>query len=297
MGCWGWAASRRTGENALGPSGGQLNFGGASLIVPAGALESEVFFSAAPVDLPPQAPLAFGPAFKFGPEGVVFKRPLELHLRVDDPTRDVQVITAPSVAGPWERLPTRRVDGLAVVSVSHFSIYYPSGPPDAGVDAGNDSVRDAGGDAGPAVLDAGVDAGVLDAGARCDPCTTVGYACEPAGGRCVFGYQALRILEPLDGSVVRVDGGLVTGVVELVPLPGLTPIPPPSLQSTVWFVISGTNPEFFPVADGGPYVATFPVTSASGAPYELSTYVTFHPPPPGDAGIHFLQDKVHFTTP
>lgn len=297
-----------TTENVVGPEGGTLHFSGAALVIPPGALEWDVPFTATAVALPPGAPRALGPAFDFGPDSMRFKKPVELLLRVDLPDSTVEVLTSPSTSGPWERLPTQLVDGLARVRVTHFSVYYPSEPvPDAGVDAGvvdggvdagRDAGRDAGVDAGvDAGRDAGVDAGV-DAGLSCaTTCTAIGSACDRSVGRCVFGYRSLRILEPLDGSVARVDGGTVTSTIELTPIEGLTPVPPVEVQAMLWFVISNTWPVFTPVADGGPWVSTFPVTSQSGAPYELQVAVVFDAFRDGDGGVLALRDRVHFTTP
>ncbi|MDP1827462.1 MAG: hypothetical protein Q8L48_29600 [Archangium sp.] len=263
-------------ENRLGSAGGRLEFDGAVLVVPPGALESTVLFSAHPVQLPPQAPKPLGRAFVFEPDDVSFKKPVELRLKLDDPAARAQVLTSASVEGPWVRLPTQTMGGVAIAYVTHFSVYYPSEPPPP-------EEKDAG------VEDAGVDSGVPVA--ECRLTCPEGFACVRDGGAssCVFGYQALRIVEPGDGGVV--DAGTVAAVVELVPIPGLAPNPPPFIYSTVYFDVY----TLLPIADGGPYMGS--LRAAPQQSYALWAYATFFPPPgPVDAGTIFLEDRVTFTT-
>ena len=104
-------------DQTIGPLGGTARFDGVSLVFPPHALEREVVLTASKVTLPASAPAAAGPAFQFGPDDVVFKAPVELRLRLDDPAARAIILTAPSTAGSWQQLATRgrrpgRRDGI-----------------------------------------------------------------------------------------------------------------------------------------------------------------------------------------
>ncbi|MBL8913477.1 MAG: hypothetical protein JNM17_22450 [Archangium sp.] len=287
-------------ENIVGPEGGDVRFSGAALFIPPGALDSEVPFSATRVELPSDAPRALGPAFHFRPEYVKFKKPVELYVRIDSPSSTVDVLTASSAQGPWQRLPARVRNGFAQVDVTHFSVYYPTEPiPDAGA-------HDAGQEPHAGVLDAGIDAGAgtpdggntVDAGLSCVPaCIDVGSACDRTLGRCVFGYQSLRIVEPIDESVVRrSDAGTVNLVVELTPIAGLEPVPPPQVRGVLNLASALTWLWLDPVADGGPYATSASVIDFSGARYEFQVALPFEAFPRADGGGYtYFREVVYFT--
>jgi hypothetical protein len=134
-------------EAVIGPSGGTLALpNGASLVVPAGAVDRDTTFSAriGVADNLPSAMASAGSMITFGPEGQIFAMPVTITLRSDgEPSA---LLTRDNAADrTWDLVHGAVFDaetGTVTARVSHFSDFVPASrplpsDPDAGdVDAG-----------------------------------------------------------------------------------------------------------------------------------------------------------------
>jgi hypothetical protein len=118
--------AREVASARIGPQGGSLGVGDHLLVVPPGALESEVTITAEALAVPR------GNIVRFGPEGLVFARAATLTLSYancgDDPARDEFVVLLNRTVGDrpvLERLPSTVDDAVRQVSaeLQHFSRY------------------------------------------------------------------------------------------------------------------------------------------------------------------------------
>lgn len=228
-------------EAVIGPSGGTLALpNGASLVVPAGAVDRETTFSArigVATDLP-SAMTSAGSMITFGPEGQLFATPVSITLRSDgEPSA---LLTRDNAAdATWDVVRGAVFDfetGTVTAEVSHFSDFVPASrplppDPDAGdVDAGGPPVGPcdpvagtgcgagehcvvhtpdgAGGD-GPVTVECIADG----AGAENDPCLTAadcsaGLSCAAiAGTSGAPGEESYYYFTTFEGFFVR-GGGL-----------------------------------------------------------------------------------------
>ena len=169
-----------TGSRTVGPRGGRVTVDGASIDIPAGALERDVLITISATGIePPDGYRAVTPVYRFDPEGLRFARPATVQFSVAGRTEGLSVVwTDPG--GRFGLLPSVTSTGEVRANVDHFSLGFAGAAtdddggsppadadePDAGTDAASgvdaDSI-DAGepSDAGP-----GVDAGSMDDAVR-----------------------------------------------------------------------------------------------------------------------------------
>jgi hypothetical protein len=125
---------------AIGPEGGALSLGGATLTVPAGALDSAVQIAITQTTLlPPSGYRGASPVYRFSPEGLVFKKPATVEIQIEGPADGVGLL--------WTAEPDHFVQLTSTVenakvkgSVLHFSLGLAGAPlPGQGTeDAGPD---------------------------------------------------------------------------------------------------------------------------------------------------------------
>jgi hypothetical protein len=124
-----------TGE--IGPAGGQVEAGGAAIVVPAGALDEPVVFSIAGVDGTATIDdhVAVGPVVEILPAGTVFAVPATVRVPYDPGAipeganeEQVVVFTADRLDGTFDVLETSVDEGsnTASVEVSHLSVFVPA---------------------------------------------------------------------------------------------------------------------------------------------------------------------------
>lgn len=109
-------------EAEIGPGGGELAFGGARLVVPAGALEEPTTLALVRTDDPPPAGYtAYSAIWRFEPAGLGFAVPARVELPFDpDAARPTVFWSRPDGPGyTWH--PTTREGDVAVAEVTHFS--------------------------------------------------------------------------------------------------------------------------------------------------------------------------------
>ncbi|MEW5853662.1 MAG: hypothetical protein AB2A00_33105 [Myxococcota bacterium] len=116
---------------------------GTSLVIPPGALESDVDLTISAVAnlVPPAEALLAGLQatdlipVEFGPSGLVFAQPVHIQIPVSAAVLaqgNIQVQTFDQASGRWETVPLVSVDtaaGIAVAEVQHFSTYLASSDP------------------------------------------------------------------------------------------------------------------------------------------------------------------------
>jgi hypothetical protein len=153
-------------HNKVGSGGGDVAAGtSADVMIPPGALSSDVTITVTPTDAPaPTDMVNVGPAYLFGPEGTQFAVPVTVTLEFDPSliqaplgAADVVIYTAPADSTDYTGLVTSLVDGTHVSAQStHFSKFVATARKhhDMVVDAG---IEDAPADATP------------DAGSACTP--------------------------------------------------------------------------------------------------------------------------------
>lgn len=115
--------------NVIGPGGGEIEAGDVVLVIPAGALPSDVEISVEPVD-ESELPDGVLIAYDFGPDGLEFDEPVELTIQYDDTglsleqEQDVAIHLLQS-DGTLLALPTVvDTDANTVTAlITHFSIY------------------------------------------------------------------------------------------------------------------------------------------------------------------------------
>lgn len=122
----------------IGPSGGQVASASARLVFPAGALSGLVEIRVSCRDGRPEG--SEGVVCDFGPDGLAFATPIEVHLALEGVPSDAhakRLRVGTLVDGAWVRLPTSRYDsasGEVVGLTTHFSTYgillQPCEPPD-----------------------------------------------------------------------------------------------------------------------------------------------------------------------
>ncbi len=121
-------------SETIGAAGGTLSSAGVQLTVPSGAVADPTLFSLEAVDAPEVIDgfRRVWPVIEVQPAGTAFTVPAELTLPVD-PARlpesatlaQVVVRVAPSVAGPWETLPTTPdvAEGRVTAPIDHLSVF------------------------------------------------------------------------------------------------------------------------------------------------------------------------------
>ncbi len=106
----------------LGPAGGTLHVGTATLVVPPGALPTpttiSVHVSAEPV---PGGFTAYSPVYRFGPEGTTFAVPLTLRIPFDGDASLASVFWTRATGAGFVPLSTTVEGGVATAKVTHFS--------------------------------------------------------------------------------------------------------------------------------------------------------------------------------
>lgn len=166
----------------IGPAGGQLANGEATVWFQPGALATAVHPTLTPYDVTaPPGYRPIGPGWLAGPEGLQFGRAVSLTLPIDGasilPGDKLFVMTAPLGGATFELLDATRLGEQVVAFLWHFSVLLPVTPirPDAGT-------VDAGADAGNAVDAGAPDAGAPDAGIDAGQRADAGWdAGVPAG--------------------------------------------------------------------------------------------------------------------
>jgi len=113
------------GESAralVGPEGGAIELGDATVAIPAGALaeEVEVVVTVVP-DAAPSAFAAYSPIYRFGPAGQTFASPATVTLPFRGGAETATIFWTASPDGPYTPLRTTVRDGLATAEITHFS--------------------------------------------------------------------------------------------------------------------------------------------------------------------------------
>lgn len=130
--CFTSVAEQQTGA-LIGPEGGTLSGpDGLQLEAPAGALAQPTRLTITRVS--PVTVEGFqsrSTVWKLGPRGQQFAKPIALKLPLSSGAapEPVVVLTAPEGSSTFEVLPADRVDGFAVTSTTHFSIFLAATPP------------------------------------------------------------------------------------------------------------------------------------------------------------------------
>ncbi len=109
-------------EAEIGPSGGELTFDGARLVVPPGALEEPVVLTLTRTDAPvPSGYTGYSAVWRFEPAGLAFAVPARVEIPfVGDASRATVFWSKPSGLGyTWH--PTTRDGNVAIADVEHFS--------------------------------------------------------------------------------------------------------------------------------------------------------------------------------
>lgn len=135
-------------SGTVGASGGTISAAGATLHVPAGALDHDVSIVVTPLaNDAPQGYVAHSAMYRFEPEGLQFHVPAEIEMKVDGAGAQDKIFwTEPD--GHFVGLPSTPSGGTLHANVAHFSRGF------AGTVASSD-------------LDAGSSDGAIDAGPAC----------------------------------------------------------------------------------------------------------------------------------
>lgn len=128
-----------SGATTIGPSGGTVtgDGGNVELVIPQGAVDSEIGVTINPASSPPQDDgMIMNRAYDFGPDGTQFQVPVQMTITYDPTSIPAGVIEADlrlcqAAGGSWSPLAGSTVDTQAhEVSgeVTNFSIYGPGDP-------------------------------------------------------------------------------------------------------------------------------------------------------------------------
>lgn len=175
----------------VGPEGGQLHGTGIEVVVPAGALNSNVELVVDPVPVPPGYRAAGATAYRFRPEGIRFAIPVNVRFDVGDEAT-AKVYWSDASGTGFDELTTRNEGMYVVAQTSHFSTGFAGwidvdgqvlnvdGGPDSGFES--DGGTDDGAAPDAAVIDAAIrpDGGSHDGDAAIEPVT--GVTCEVSYG-------------------------------------------------------------------------------------------------------------------
>lgn len=106
----------------IGPEGGTVEGDGATLIIPAGALDEEVEIAVAETDAEaPDGFVAMSPVFEFTPDGLTFAAPIEVRITYDGADDGMEVIWSLAQGDGFEGVGGTADGETIVAEVSHFS--------------------------------------------------------------------------------------------------------------------------------------------------------------------------------
>ncbi|MCA9665175.1 MAG: hypothetical protein KC503_06290 [Myxococcales bacterium] len=155
------ACSDDGGSDTIGPDGGTVSVQGASVTIPAGALDKDVKIKVSQVSglgaTLPGGVTRLGDAFSFEPHGQTFLAPVTI--KIAAPGSTVAVRLDDRADSTWKRVDATFAGDTATIQTSTFSIYAAasSSGPDAMADSGRDTGADAADAAGDSARDSGVD--------------------------------------------------------------------------------------------------------------------------------------------
>jgi sugar lactone lactonase YvrE len=110
------------GSALIGPGGGTVTLGGASLSIPAGALEDPtVIRISIRGGSPPSEYETFSSFYEFAPSGLTFLVPATVVLPEHDPSASSSIYWSSGDSDGYTRLTTTEASGLASANVTHFS--------------------------------------------------------------------------------------------------------------------------------------------------------------------------------
>ena len=117
----------------IGPDGGTLTSGGATLTIPAGALDEDVEIGFGTVDGPADLPedlAAAGDVFAATPHGQVFATPVTVEIAYAGSDADLDLLALDGPADTtWEGVPGASFSvGIGTFQVDHFSFYVVTRP-------------------------------------------------------------------------------------------------------------------------------------------------------------------------
>jgi hypothetical protein len=171
----------------VGPAGGQVSAGAASVSIPAGTLTSTVSITVTSTSAPaPADATTVGTPYLFGPEGTQFAQPVTVTLAFSSGLlpagttgSDVVIYTAPLGGTSYTALPTTLADASHVQApTTHFSVFV------AAVHGKRHDMAMSETDLASGAVDAGVDLSVADAGADlsvADAALDLGNVFNPSG--------------------------------------------------------------------------------------------------------------------
>ena len=176
-------------QGVIGPSGGQVTAGDATIVIPANALSTNTTITVTSTEVTaPTNTVTVGTPFIFGPEGTQFTVPVTVTLPftasllpTGKTSSDILIYTAPAGSTDYQSLATTVVDGSHVTAqTTHFSVFVAAIPANSeDIDAGHDAAIDA-----PAACTP-VMSGTVQSCAFTATCNGHTYKAQCAGTSCV----------------------------------------------------------------------------------------------------------------
>lgn len=106
----------------VGPEGGSIALGGATIDIPAGAVVADTEITVTAIDRPvPVAFSTYSRVFHFEPAGQVFEQPLTVSLPYTGSAEHATIFWTAQNGGAYMALPTRVEGDRAVAQITHFS--------------------------------------------------------------------------------------------------------------------------------------------------------------------------------
>jgi hypothetical protein len=186
---------QETGSKVIGPAGGVVQTGGASVTVPPGALSTSTGITVTVrTDTPPSPYESCSAFYQFGPAGLTFAIPVEVVLPDHGCASSSAMYWSQLGASGYERLSTDLMAASASAQVTHFSTGFVGrlrpqgmGPPMDGGGDHDSTIADAGTDTDSTVPDSASDTPAPDVGSDTAPPPCTGASSCPAGEACNAG--------------------------------------------------------------------------------------------------------------